>query len=421
LFPITALLLLVRSNSPPVPISALRLILAAAFLQTSFADLKVVCIGDSITQPNGFVDANGGYSYRYWLWKSMVENGYEVDFVGSHNYNWITNPPSSWPEVGGLFFDNDNEGHSGWRADEIIFGTTRPEIRPTGLFGSSGSGYLAGWLSTYTADIAFLHIGTNDCLQGQGHPQTANEVITIIRIIQAYNPNATIFVATLITTSNAAANTHIYNLNFTIFNALPTLSTETSQVTLVDLTTPFFPSIHTWDGIHPNAAGEQIMADQFFAAFSDTIPLPPEALFQAWLDSFPTLSEDDRTPESDPDRDGVPNLSEYSAGGNPTRAETDLFRLTPTPNGTDTQSVTVQFKRTENLADLGLTQYFEASPKLDTTGNWVQVPAEELEIVPLENDSEHVTARLSLPSGISGETHPTYFFRLRTAIPSSDP
>jgi len=52
------------------------------------AALRIVCLGDSITQRTG--DHGGGgvkwtptFSYRYPLWKLLINAGFKVDFVGS--------------------------------------------------------------------------------------------------------------------------------------------------------------------------------------------------------------------------------------------------------------------------------------------------------------------------------------------------
>src|SRR5262249_13855023 len=92
--------------------------------------IRVMPLGDSITYGVG---SSSGSSYRADLWRRLVtQAGYNIDFVGSQR--------------SGSLPDTDNEGHSGWRIDQI-------------------AASVDGWLSTYQPDVVLLHIGTNDMNQ----------------------------------------------------------------------------------------------------------------------------------------------------------------------------------------------------------------------------------------------------------------
>ena len=52
-------------------------------------------------------------TYRYYLWKLALARGYRIDFVGSKHGAARGAPLKS-------DFDMDHEGHSGWRADQIL-------------------------------------------------------------------------------------------------------------------------------------------------------------------------------------------------------------------------------------------------------------------------------------------------------------
>src|SRR5687767_6860684 len=90
------------------------------------AQKRIMTLGNSITQSN-----NSYKSYRYPLWKKLVDAKVSFDFVGSMRNQHRGNPV--WPTHNGLSFDQDHEGHWGWRADEI-------------LNGRSGLGKLSDWL-----------------------------------------------------------------------------------------------------------------------------------------------------------------------------------------------------------------------------------------------------------------------------------
>src|SRR5215204_6437165 len=75
--------------------------------RTLFAATKIMPLGDSITEAEG-----GHASYRYWLWKSLTQAGFnDIDFVGSRTGVFNGSPQFS-------DFDQNHEGHWGWRADE---------------------------------------------------------------------------------------------------------------------------------------------------------------------------------------------------------------------------------------------------------------------------------------------------------------
>ena len=203
------------------------------------APLRIVAIGDSITQAN-----SSHKSYRYELWKLLKGQDVSFDFVGSHATNSGGNP--NWPTYNGSQFDPDNEGHWGWRADEI-----RDNI--------------GTWLNLYDADIALIHIGTNDLLQqaNESVEQTAGEIRAIIKKLRADNPNISILLSNLIPFSGAPAK--LQDLNARIKTLASELDRSTSRVFFVDQNTGY-TVLNNYDGIHPKPIGEEKMAEKWFDA-----------------------------------------------------------------------------------------------------------------------------------------------------------
>ncbi|MDW7690676.1 fibronectin type III domain-containing protein [Flammeovirgaceae bacterium SG7u.111] len=213
----------------------------------TFDGASIVTIGNSITQ-----GASERYSYRYELWELLDSIGANVDFVGSETSNNGGN--TSYPN---LNFDKDHEGHWGWRADEILAN-------------------LPTWLNGYDADIALIHLGTNDILQGQDVASTILELEQIIDVLRADNPNVVILLAQII------PNT--WGTDFTPFNnavaGIPaTKSTANSPVILVDQATGFDAAQDTYDGVHPTPWGEIKMGRKWFETLvpllNATPPLDP--------------------------------------------------------------------------------------------------------------------------------------------------
>lgn len=201
--------------------------------------LRILLLGDSITQGDA-----SHKSFRYALWKRFVEAGIKVDLVGSQTQHHNGTP--TFPKVLGQSFDQDHEGHWGWRADQLL-------------------AQLPTWLASYDADVAVLHVGTNDALQKQSTTTTVSELESIIDALRADNPTIAIFIAKLIPTTRPE-NSNIDQLNAQLEAIAEKKHQSGSPVTLVDQSRGFDAAADTYDGIHPNAAGEQKMADVFFDA-----------------------------------------------------------------------------------------------------------------------------------------------------------
>ncbi len=216
-------------------------------------DLSILPLGDSIT-----ASSSSYLSYRYYLWTQLVADGTAFDFIGTEDTNRGSTP--NWPDFAGQQFDRDHEGHSGRRVDQI-------------------NQTLPGWLNGYTPDIALVHLGTNDLLQGQSASSTADELRTTIALLRQDNPDVTIFLAQILPIEPVSAST-IDDYNNRVANLASELSTAQSRIIVVDQHTGFSINHHLRDGIHPNTAGEQQMADRFYDAladFLDQTPAPPPA------------------------------------------------------------------------------------------------------------------------------------------------
>ena len=198
---------------------------------------RVMAIGDSITQ------APGGYAgYRYLLFKRLEASGIAVDFVGSQTAHYAL---GGMTDPANFDFDQNHEGHSGWRADEIL-------------------AQIGSWAQTYRPDIAMIHLGTNDIFQGQSNAGTTTEIGQIIDALRSVNPNIRIALAQIIPSTITASQTT--NLNGRIAKLSAQKNTAMSPIRLVDQATGFSPTVDTYDGTHPNALGEAKMADRWLAA-----------------------------------------------------------------------------------------------------------------------------------------------------------
>ncbi|NOX46072.1 MAG: hypothetical protein GXO89_03735 [Chlorobi bacterium] len=217
-------------------------------------------IGNSITQLD-----NQHYSYRYKLWKKLIDDGVDFDFVGSMTDHYNCGTPT-FPDYNGHTFDTGHEGHWGWRCDEIINGGNSSNCK--------GTGHLSTWLGSYTPDIALIHLGTNDMVQGQSVSGTINELKDIINILRADNPNVIILLAKLIPANESLYPTwasRIPLLNAEIPSIATDMQDENSPIVIVDQFSGFDPTTDTFDGVHTNSLGEEKMAQKWFDAIQSAV------------------------------------------------------------------------------------------------------------------------------------------------------
>lgn len=206
--------------------------------------MNILPLGDSITQAR-----YDQLSYRYPLWKLLIDEGKDISFIGTQNQTY--NDTRSWPSYNGLQFDQDHEGHSGKTADWIL-------------------DHLDDYFPQYeeVADIVLIHLGTNDLLWTDDEPLTIkNDIGNVIDKLRTHNPSIKILLAK-ITPFNYGG--HLLD-NDNDFNAtLDSLANEKYQddspVVIVDMASGFDLDEHTYDGLHPNEQGELLMSQRWFDA-----------------------------------------------------------------------------------------------------------------------------------------------------------
>ncbi|HSI06603.1 MAG: SGNH/GDSL hydrolase family protein [Myxococcota bacterium] len=198
--------------------------------------VRICPMGDSITAGTG-----ERASYRRPLWQSLLALGVNVDFVGSMDDNNTGPPPFA-------DYDWDNEGHGGYRADEL-------------------ADRLPEWILEYDVpDIVLLHIGTNDLLQDDSTNGVLDDIDRLLGIIRGRNPNAIIILARIIGMTTQSFTDKASALNTAMPAFVTSRGTTASPIYLVDQMTGFTPATMTYDGTHPNELGERHMADVWLAA-----------------------------------------------------------------------------------------------------------------------------------------------------------
>jgi lysophospholipase L1-like esterase len=278
----------------------------------SGAPLRILPLGDSITQGRG--GASPVVSYRYPLWKTLVEAGVDFDFVGSTTTGLDTTPV--YPDYLGRSFDRHHEGHWGWTTDQI-------------------RDRLAGWLATYDANLVLLFLGTNDAGQGDSAAVVSAQLAEVIALLRADNPRVIVLLGG---PSQAWNPFPAYRTAYAQLAAR--LHTASSPVVYVPqhegwISDPAASGSDTIDWVHPSAAGDAKLARRWMSALRPFLPLT----YGLWRTDHFTPAElllPLAAPEADPDQDGRPNLVEYLLASAPRRADlapAPLLEIAQAPGG----------------------------------------------------------------------------------------
>ncbi|WP_406684591.1 SGNH/GDSL hydrolase family protein [Seonamhaeicola sp. MEBiC1930] len=184
-------------------------------------------LGDSITHGEP-------HSYRYDLWKYMINAGWDVDFLGT------VKDINEYATYKGQNFDLNHEGHPGWTASQI-------------------DSNIEEWLEVYTPDIVLYHIGTNDMWKSEIN-NSIEEISETIEKLRLSNPNVQIYLSKIIPIykENKVVKVNIFNSKISAL--AERLSTRTSPVILVDHYSGFTENDLTGDKVHPSKSGAKKMA-----------------------------------------------------------------------------------------------------------------------------------------------------------------
>lgn len=224
---------------------SLGLFMLSSAIQAQSPAVRIMPLGDSITGSPG--------CWRALLWDRLQRAGItNIDFVG-------TQPPQGCS----IPYDGDNEGHGGALATSV-----------------ADQNQLPAWLAATHPDIVLMHFGTNDIWSGRSPTVILAAFSKLVDQMRASNPNMILLVAQIIpvnpsTCADCAQRTIEFNA------AIPAWasgkSTAESPIIVVDQWTGFNSATDTSEGVHPNAAGEQKIADKWFPVLSTLLLGQPPA------------------------------------------------------------------------------------------------------------------------------------------------
>lgn len=128
--------------------------------------LKIMCIGDSITDGYG---TEG--SYRKFLYHNLTSNGYKIDMVGMKDGGYT--PSYTDEDTGETFtYDNENAGYSGY--------TIQNYNGRSGIYETIKN---ADAVKSNLPDIVILQIGTNDVIDNHELNDAGNRLSVLVNYI----------------------------------------------------------------------------------------------------------------------------------------------------------------------------------------------------------------------------------------------
>ena len=194
-------------------------------------------------------------SYRLYLWSTLEQNQWHVDFVGTRYDDF------EYPGSLNTTFDRNHEGVSG-SVSRDVYHNLDIVMLLTGL-----------------PDVVLLGIGGNDLANGRTVNQTANTINNIIDKIQLYNPNATIFVEQIAPPRRGSFDQQLMNkvrnLNAAIAVLAQLQTDQSSRVIAVDMYTDWQDS-YLSDNIHYSVIGAKEVAERYYEQMRHNLhPLLP--------------------------------------------------------------------------------------------------------------------------------------------------
>lgn len=202
--------------------------------------IKVLCIGDSITQ--GGKRDRQEYTYRYPLFIMLTQLKLNFRFIGSQTRG--LHEDATWP----IPFDPHHEGYYGQKAgfvrDRIV--TTLPSLE--------------------LPDIALIHLGTNDQQAPNLTEALIEPLVDIIALLRTFNPHVIILIGHL-----NAKSWVTFKIGLLLTNLRYRLNTKMSPIIMVHhyrgwVANPNRADTDTFDWVHPNPPGQHKMAEKWFNA-----------------------------------------------------------------------------------------------------------------------------------------------------------
>lgn len=241
---------------------------------------RIMVLGDSLA--SGMQD---DYTWRWQLAQHFRRTGTPAEFVGPHTgtFSMYDDPILLALVEGRLVPPNADGGNpmtGPYREGRFEGGHC---ARP-GWTAHAAKASVREHVAADRPDYLLVQLGFNDLAVVGPPEQTLRDLAAVVSEARAAAPNVVILVANIAGTTtwgNEWFRESIRDYNAKLPSALADLSTDRSPVALVDVHSGFDPDADTYDGIHPNPAGELVMAGSFadallrFGVGRHPLQLPP--------------------------------------------------------------------------------------------------------------------------------------------------
>jgi lysophospholipase L1-like esterase len=252
----------VAPSASPVSSSAK----AAAQPSAAAPPPTVMIVGDSITQ-----GLEGDVTWRYDLAKVEAAAVPGFTYVGpwSGTYALPARLPAGWPTVpappvyDGAYASGETFPHGGDSRHDARWGMTMAD----------GASSIQAAVHQYHPSYLLVMLGFDDLAwEGQSPASVLAQVQNFVSAAQAASPSIRILFSNIVqraplrTAPTLPATISDYNQE--LAGTLASLSTDQSQVDLVDVAGSYHYASGTYDGLHPNNIGEWMIANAFANALA---------------------------------------------------------------------------------------------------------------------------------------------------------
>lgn len=190
--------------------------------------LRIMPLGASITYGLTSPDGNG---YRQALRAQLVAGGNKVNMIGTRQH--------------GTMRDNDVEGYSGFRIDQVRAKAAAP-----------------GAVPRWKPNVVLINAGTNDAAQNHSVPTAGQRMEAMIDDVQATSPRAVVVLSTLLVNRGPATERNVGAINAQFAALAARLRARGRRVVLADMHGDDGPQLADLvDGTHPTEVGYRKMAN----------------------------------------------------------------------------------------------------------------------------------------------------------------
>jgi lysophospholipase L1-like esterase/pimeloyl-ACP methyl ester carboxylesterase len=247
-------------------------------------DLGVIWfIGDSITQSNA--DGDSGGSPRKALYDLLTANGYTFSYTGHFTAN-----VDGLPGTGAAPADNLYHYHSGI-SGSVIGDDYAGRV---GMTANLSSFWNSGRLAVVKPDMILILLGANDVGLALDLPGAPEQLRTLVQTLYELPGigDPTVFLAQIAPIRiSPDTPARVAAFNDAVPGIVSGFRMQGRDVRLVDMFTPInnnFALNMQPDNLHPNAAGNEVMAQQWYQAVTGGFPGVPSDFHGFELFTFQT-------------------------------------------------------------------------------------------------------------------------------------